>query len=236
MKTMNRNRNLINMRQRRILRELNRESRMQEVRGSFEWQMAARILTAIVAFLIVVAVIVLMEIKAENDAWARVLRRTSMAEALQETTQAEEVPPDAIWASQETYAPVEGIQMVEQMPLMVQEVDEEDLYWLSHVICGEAQSYSRECQIAVGSVVLNRVKSSRYPNTIEGVVTQRHQYACYWDGNFHREPTETNIDVARELLIGGSQLPANVYFQAQFRQGDFTYAKIDGEFFCGLEE
>lgn len=113
MKTMNRNRNLIRMRQRRILRELNRESRIQEVRGSFEWQLAARILMTIVAFLIVVAVIVLMEIKAENDAWARVLRRTSIAErymetqapeapeaimveALQETAQAEEAPPEAI--------------------------------------------------------------------------------------------------------------------------------------------
>ena len=236
MKTMNRNRNMINMRQRRILRELNREIQMKKAQRSEAWQRIARILTAVVAFLIVVAVIVLMEIKAENDAWARVLRRTSMAEALQETTQAEEVPPDAIWASQETYAPVEGIQMVEQMPLMVPEVDEEDLYWLSHVICGEAQCYSRECQVAVGSVVLNRVNSDRYPDTLEGVITQRHQYACYRDGNFHRTPTETNIEVARELLMYGSQLPANIYFQAQFKQGDFCYAKIDGEFFCGLEE
>ena len=90
MKTMNRNRNMINMRQRRILRELNREIQMKKAQRSEAWQRIARILTAVVAFLIVVAVIVLMEIKAENDAWARVLRRTSMAEALQETTQAEE--------------------------------------------------------------------------------------------------------------------------------------------------
>lgn len=168
-------------------------------------------------------------------------RATEAHAAVRETaaaveTTAEELPPDAIWASPETYAPVEGIQMVEQMPLMVPEVDEEDLYWLSHVICGEAQCYSRECQIAVGSVVLNRVNSDRYPDTLEGVITQRHQYACYRDGNFHRTPTETNIEVARELLMHGSQLPANVYFQAQFKQGDFCYAKIDGEYFCGLEE
>jgi len=168
-------------------------------------------------------------------------RATEAHAAVRETaavveTTAEELPPDAIWASQETYAPVEGIQMVEQMPLMVPEVDEEDLYWLSHAICGEAQCCSRECQIAVGSVVLNRVNSDRYPDTLEGVITQRHQYACYRDGNFRRTPTETNIEVARELLMHGSQLPANIYFQAQFKQGDFCYAKIDGEYFCGLEE
>ena len=168
-------------------------------------------------------------------------RATEAHAAVRETaaaveTTAEELPPDAIWASPETYAPEEGIQMVEQMPLMVPEVDEEDLYWLSHVICGEAQCYSRECQIAVGSVVLNRVNSDRYPDTLEGVITQRHQYAGYRDGNFHRTPTEMNIEVARELLMHGSQLPENIYFQAQFKQGDFCYAKIDGEYFCGLEE
>lgn len=166
-----------------------------------------------------------------TEAHAAVRETTAVVE-----TTAEELPPDAIWASPETYAPEEGIPMVEQMPLMIPEVDEEDLYWLSHVICGEAQSYSRECQIAVGSVVLNRVNSDRYPNTLEGVITQRHQYACYRDGNFHRTPTETNIEVARELLMHGSQLPENIYFQAQFKQGDFCYAKIDGEYFCGLEE
>lgn len=153
------------------------------------------------------------------------------------TTTADELPPDAIWASDMTYAPIEGITMVEPVPEETEpEVDENDLYWLSHVICGEAQCYSRECQVAVGSVVLNRVNSSRYPNTLEGVITQRHQYACYRDGNFHRTPTETNVEVARELLMNGSQLPSNVYFQAQFKQGDFCYAKIDGEYFCGLEE
>lgn len=153
------------------------------------------------------------------------------------TTTAEELPPDAIWASDMTYAPVESIEMVEPVPVETEpEVDENDLYWLSHVICGEAQCYSRECQIAVGSVVLNRVNSKRYPNTLEGVITQRHQYSSFTDGNFHRKPTETNIEVARELLMHGSQLPSNVYFQAQFKQGDFTYAKIDGEYFCGLEE
>lgn len=121
MKTMNRNRNLISMRQRRILRELNRESRAKEVRESFEWKLAMKIIMTVVAFLIVVAVIVLMEIKAENDAWARVLRRTSIAErymethapeapeaimveALMETAKAEEAPPAAIEVKSATQA------------------------------------------------------------------------------------------------------------------------------------
>lgn len=233
--TMNRNRNLINMRQRRILRELNREIQMKKAQKSAAWQRIARILTAVVAFLIVVVVIVLMEIKAENDAWARVLRRTSMVEALQETTQAEEVPPDAIWASDATYAPVEGITMVEPVPIETEpEVDEEELYMLAHLLAGECQSYSRECQEAVASVVMNRVKHPSYPNSVEGVIFQHGQYACVRDGNYDREPTALNWEVAEEVLRYGSQIPVNVVFQAQFKQGP-CWKKIDGEYFCIIE-
>lgn len=160
-----------------------------------------------------------------------------LEEARRETTQAEEVPPDAIWASDATYAPVEGITMVEPVPIETEpEVDKEELYMLAHLLAGECQSYSRECQEAVGSVVLNRVKSHRYPNTIEGVIFQRGQYACTRNGMYDREPTARNWEVAEYLLRNGSQLPANIYFQSTFKQGDFVYARIDGEVFCGLEE
>lgn len=161
------------------------------------------------------------------------VRQTSAAAVM---TTAEELPPDAIWTSEATYAPVEGITMVEPVPEETEpEVDPDDLYWLAHLLAGECQSYSRECQLYTGSVVLNRVAHKSYPNTIEGVITQRRQYSSYTDGNFHREPTPTNWEVAEELLRGGSVLPSNVVFQAQFRQGDFCYAKVDGEYFCGIE-
>lgn len=166
------------------------------------------------------------------EAQAAVMQRSSAAI----TTTAEELPPDAIWASEATYAPVEGITMVEPVPVETEpEVDEEELYMLAHLLAGECQSYSRECQMYVGSVVLNRVAHRSYPNTIEGVIFQHGQYACTKDKNYYREPTPTNWKVAEELLRGGSVLPANVVFQAQFRQGDFCYAKVDGEYFCGIE-
>lgn len=153
------------------------------------------------------------------------------------TTTAEELPPDAIWASDMTYAPMESIEMVEPVPVETEpEVDEEELYMLAHLLAGECQSYSRECQVAVGSVVLNRVRSPRYPNTIKGVIFQRGQYSCTRNRMYDREPTARNWEVAEYLLRNGSQLPANVYFQSTFRQGDFVYARIDGEVFCGLEE
>lgn len=154
------------------------------------------------------------------------------------TATTEAAPPDAIWASPETYAPEQDIPMVEPVPETeaITPVDPEELYMMAHLLAGECQSYSRECQEAVGSVVLNRVKSHRYPNTIEGVIFQRGQYSCTRNGMYDREPTALNWEVAEYLLRNGSQLPANIYFQSTFKQGDFVYARIDGEVFCGLEE
>lgn len=104
---------------------------------------------------------------------------------------------------------------------------EKDLEILSHIICGEAQSYSDELQLAVGSVFLNRVKDSRFPNTFEEVAFQKRQYACTRDGNYYRQPTEKNIANAKYLLENGSVLPENVVFQAEFKQGKGVYKTIE---------
>lgn len=109
---------------------------------------------------------------------------------------------------------------------------DEDLYVLSHVIYGEASGGSKELQIGVGSVVLNRVKYDKYPNTIKDVVFQKGQYACTWDGNYNKEPDQQAIDVAIYLLENGSQYPEYVIFQAQFKQGDRTYKQIGNTYFC----
>lgn len=109
---------------------------------------------------------------------------------------------------------------------------EEDLYILAHVICGEAQSYSDEEQLYVGSVVLNRVHSASYPNTIKDVVFQRNQYSCTVDGNYHRTPTERNWANAKFLLENGSVLPGNVVFQSGHRQGKGVYVKTSRHYYC----
>ena len=109
--------------------------------------------------------------------------------------------------------------------------DEDDLYVLSHLIYGESGGESDKCQIAVGSVVLNRVKSKYFPNTIKDVAFAKGQYACTWDGNFDKTPDKRAIENARYLLENGSQLPDGVVFQAGFKQGR-VYDVIDGVYFC----
>lgn len=108
----------------------------------------------------------------------------------------------------------------------------EDLTILTRVIYGEASGQSWDFQVAVGSVVLNRVKSNKFPNTIKGVVFQRGQYACTWDGNYNKTPNEQAKKVARYLLENGSQLPSNIVFQAEFVQGRGVYKKMGNTYFC----
>ena len=105
----------------------------------------------------------------------------------------------------------------------VQGWTEEDLYVLAHVICGEAQNCPDDEQRYIGSVVLNRRNSGRYPGTIKGVVFQPGQYSCTRDGNYYRTPTEANWANARWLLENGSVLPGNVVFQSGGRQGKSAF-------------
>lgn len=111
---------------------------------------------------------------------------------------------------------------------------EEDYQYLLMIIVGEAQNCSRQEQMYVGSVVLNRLNSSWFPkqNTIKQVATAKGQYACMRDGNAYKTPTETNKEVALELLKNGSVLPGNVVFQALFKQGSGVYCKINKTYFC----
>ena len=107
-----------------------------------------------------------------------------------------------------------------------------DLDILSHVICGEAEGCSRDMKLSVGSVVLNRVKDERFPETIEEVVFQEGQYSCTWDGNYYRQPSEDTIDIAKYLLNNGSVLEPEVVWQAEFKQGEGVFKQIDNMYFC----
>lgn len=107
-----------------------------------------------------------------------------------------------------------------------------DLDILSHLICGEAEGCSRDMKLSVGSVVLNRVKDERFPDTIEEVVFQEGQYSCTWDGNYYRTPSEDTIDIAKYLLNNGSVLEPEVVWQAEFVQGNGIFKQIDNMYFC----
>lgn len=135
----------------------------------------------------------------------------------------------AMTANTHDFIPPEPIPVVET-------VNETDVEMLAHLLNGEAGAdwCSDEMVYYVGSVVLNRVNSDRFPDTLEEVIFQKGQYACTWDGNYDKTPSERCYKIAEDLLINGSVLPSNVVFQAEFEQGSGIYKKVQNMYFCYL--
>ena len=78
-----------------------------------------------------------------------------------------------------------------------------------------------EQQLYVGSVVLNRVASDLFPDTLQEVIYQPGQYAPAISGWIETvQPDERTIENARWLLENGSILPENVLYQSTVVQGE----------------
>ena len=92
---------------------------------------------------------------------------------------------------------------------------EEDLYWLSRIISAESRGESLLGQLAVGNVVLNRVASSQFPNTIKEVVFDDKdaiQFVPVANGTVYDAPTEQSVLAARLVLNGTSVVDDCMFF------------------------
>lgn len=93
--------------------------------------------------------------------------------------------------------------------------DYEDLYWLSRIISAEAKGESFTGQIGVGTVVLNRVRSSQFPNTIKGVVFDKQygtQFTPVANGTVYDTPTQSAVVAAKMCLDGYTLSDSVLYF------------------------
>jgi len=83
---------------------------------------------------------------------------------------------------------------------------------LARAISGEARGEPYEGQVAVGAVILNRVKHSGFPNTIAGVVYQSGAFDSVADGQINLEPTATARRAASDALNGWDPSGGCIYF------------------------
>ena len=77
-----------------------------------------------------------------------------------------------------------------------------DLNLLARAIYGEARGEPYTGQVAVAAVILNRVKSSSFPNTIAGVIYQSGAFDCVADGQINLTPNQNAYNAARDALNG----------------------------------
>ena len=87
-----------------------------------------------------------------------------------------------------------------------------DLYLLAKTIYAEARGESYEGQVAVGAVILNRVESSKFPNTIAGVVYQQHAFTAVSDGQINLEPDKTAMNAAQDAINGWDPTYGCIYY------------------------
>lgn len=94
---------------------------------------------------------------------------------------------------------------------------EEDLYWLSRIISAESRGESLTGQMAVGNVVLNRVASPDFPDTIKSVIFDKNygtQFEPVDNGTIYDTPTDSSVAAARAVLAGQRVVGNCQYFYA----------------------
>lgn len=87
-----------------------------------------------------------------------------------------------------------------------------DVNLLARIISAEARGESYTGQVAVGAVVLNRVRHPSFPDTIAGVIYQPGAFTAITDGQIHASVTETSKKAARDAINGWDPSGGAIYY------------------------
>ena len=87
-----------------------------------------------------------------------------------------------------------------------------DVDLLARLISAEARGEPYTGQVAVGAVVLNRVKSPAFPSSISGVIYQSGAFSCLQDGQFWKSVADSAYRAARDALNGSDPSGGALYY------------------------
>ena len=87
-----------------------------------------------------------------------------------------------------------------------------DLALLARLIYGEARGESYVGQVAVGAVVMNRIRSSSFPNTMSGVIYQKYAFTAVDDGQINLTPNATAKKAAQDAMNGWDPTYGAIYY------------------------
>ncbi|MDZ7672751.1 MAG: cell wall hydrolase [Halanaerobiales bacterium] len=92
------------------------------------------------------------------------------------------------------------------------DISREQIILLARIIHGEARGESFTGKVAVGAVILNRVKSSKFPDTIREVILQRGQFSSLFDGQANFFPDQVSMNAAKTALVGYDPTHSSLFF------------------------
>lgn len=99
---------------------------------------------------------------------------------------------------------------------LIQRSTDEDLALLARLIHAEARGENYRGKVAVGAVIMNRITSGKFPDSIREVIYQKikgvYQFTPVKDGNINREPGEEAYRAAREALRGSDPTGGALFF------------------------
>lgn len=113
-----------------------------------------------------------------------------------------------------------------------------DVTLLAKLIAAEARGESYKGQVAVGAVVLNRVKHPSFPDTIAGVIYQKGAFSCVNDSNWSVSPNETSRKAAQDCINGWDPSGGAIYYynpaktSNSFMHSRPTITVIGRHYFC----
>lgn len=87
-----------------------------------------------------------------------------------------------------------------------------DVELLARLISAEARGEPYNGQVAVGAVVLNRVRHPSFPNTMSGVIYQAGAFSCLQDGQFYEPVADSAYKAARAAISGSDPSGGAIYY------------------------
>lgn len=83
---------------------------------------------------------------------------------------------------------------------------------MAHIVYGEARGESYKGQVAVAAVILNRVHSSEFPDSIEEVIFQPNAFTAINDGQYQLQPDTTAFKAVKDAFLGWDPSYGSVYY------------------------
>lgn len=101
--------------------------------------------------------------------------------------------------------------------------NEDDIYWMSRIITWESGNQPVAGQIGVGNVILNRMGSSRFPDTLKDVIFQPGQFNPAQNGVIYRDPYDISVVCAKLVYEGYNTVGDALFFQVgRYWEGDMN--------------
>ncbi|WP_261381300.1 spore cortex-lytic enzyme [Paenibacillus cremeus] len=120
----------------------------------------------------------------------------------------------AVRSFQKAYGlPVDGIAGTQTWAALKKySVNQSELDMLAHIIYSEARGESYTGQVAVGAVVMNRVQSGTFPNTVQGVIFEPGAFTAVSDGQYYLTPDRTAYLAAYDAVRGWDPTNQALYY------------------------